>query len=59
MANILINGISSKSGGGRSIFNNYLSLLKTYNSNDVYYILTPNRNEYSNISNNFIKLIKY
>ena len=57
MANILINGLNSKTGGGKSILNNYLSLLKDSDSNDQYFVLTPNKNEYNKYSNNFLKVI--
>jgi glycosyltransferase involved in cell wall biosynthesis len=46
MANILINGLKSKTGGGKSIFNNYLKLLRNSYPHDVYYVLAPNAKEY-------------
>lgn len=43
---ILINGLNAKSGGGKSILNNYLSLLKNRPDGNKYYILTPIKSEY-------------
>lgn len=59
MANILINGFNSKTGGGKSILNNYLSLLMISNSKDLYYVITPNKNEYNKYSCSFINVIEF
>ena len=57
MANIFVNGLNSKTGGGKSILNNYLTLLKKSESNDKYFILTPNKYEYVKYENEFIKIV--
>ena len=41
MANILINGISAKAGGGKSILVNFLSLLQKAETNDKYIVVVP------------------
>jgi glycosyltransferase involved in cell wall biosynthesis len=46
MANIFVNGLKSKTGGGKSILNNYLSLLKESKSKNHFIVLTPDRTEY-------------
>lgn len=46
MANIFINGLKSKTGGGKSILNNYLSLLMKNDSINHFFVLTPDRSEY-------------
>ncbi|MBN2569933.1 MAG: glycosyltransferase [Deltaproteobacteria bacterium] len=57
MANIFLNGLKSKTGGGKSILNNYLGLLHESKSKDRYFILTPNKNEYEKYSSDFIEII--
>lgn len=44
MANILINGFSAKMGGGKAIFEDYLSFLAEASQNDPddYFVMTPN-----------------
>lgn len=44
MANILINGFSAKIGGGKAIFDDYLSFLSDASQNDPddYFVITPN-----------------
>lgn len=46
MKKILINGLNAKTGGGKSILNNYLKILTERDSINYYYILTPKREEY-------------
>jgi len=46
MRNIFINGISAKSGGGKSILTNFLSLLAKNNDGRRYYVLVPKAAEY-------------
>jgi glycosyltransferase involved in cell wall biosynthesis len=58
MANILINGLNSKTGGGRSILNNYLSLLKTTDTDNHYYVLTPEYENYLKFSNSHLTIIE-
>jgi len=57
MSNIFINGLKSKVGGGKTILNDYLTLLKKSNSKNKFFVLTPNKDEYQKYSNNFIKII--
>lgn len=57
MARILINGLKSKTGGGKSILNNYLSLLKDSQSKDQYYVLTPNKPDYLQYAYDFVEII--
>lgn len=57
MKKILINGLNAKSGGGKSILNNYLQILKENLDNNIYYVLTPNKLEYSKFESDSIKII--
>lgn len=57
MANILIQGLNSKSGGGKSILDNYLKMLIESNPEDNYYILAPNKNEYLIYEKRNIKIV--
>ncbi len=57
MVNILVNGISAKSGGGRSILNNYLNLLKESSTEDRYYIIVPDSDEYLKVKSDKITVI--
>ena len=49
MSYILINGLKSSYGGGRTIFNNYMSALNnnTTSTKNKYYILTPKYFDFS------------
>jgi glycosyltransferase involved in cell wall biosynthesis len=47
MNNILVNGISAKWGGGKSILVNFLSLLSNSNKNDQFIVVVPANAEYS------------
>lgn len=57
MTNVFINGLNAKAGGGKSILNNYLSLLKDSTHKNKYFVLTPNRQEYLSYENDFIKIV--
>lgn len=57
MANIFINGLNAKAGGGKSILNNYLKILKNMETTDKYYVLTPNKEEYTNYESKQINII--
>lgn len=57
MANIFINGLKSKTGGGKSILNNYLTLLRESNSKNKFIVLTPDKSEYEKYSSDFIEII--
>jgi len=57
MSTIFINGLKSKTGGGKSILNNYLTLLKESNSKDKFIVLTPDKNIYEKYTSEFIIII--
>lgn len=57
MSNIFLNGLSSKAGGGKSILNNYLGILKNSKTKHKYFVLTPKKEEYKTYSNEFIEII--
>ncbi|MDD5727021.1 MAG: glycosyltransferase [Victivallales bacterium] len=60
MANIFINGVKANAGGGKSILNNYLRLLKTSaNPNGHrFFVLIPNRNEYLKYACDFVEIVE-
>lgn len=45
--NILVNGLKSKTGGGKSYLTNYLTLLQKSGSPHKYFVLTPDRTAYA------------
>lgn len=55
---IFINGLNAKVGGGRSIFKNYLSLLKESKKDYDYVVLAPSKKEYSEYQSNKIEVIE-
>lgn len=58
MANILINGISSKTGGGKNILDNFLmSLTGMIELQHKYFVLTPNYMDYSNYNSTYISIV--
>ncbi len=58
MKHIFINGLNAKSGGGKSILNNYLSILhKQQNISEKYFILTANKNEYEKYQRKNIAIV--
>lgn len=57
MANIFINGLNAKAGGGKSIFNNYLKLLEESNLKQQFIVLAPNIDEYKKYSSDNISII--
>ncbi|QPQ54427.1 glycosyltransferase [Allosphingosinicella flava] len=57
MANILINGLKSKVGGGKVIFDTYLRLLADSGPEDHYFILTPDRDAYSHYESKKLTVI--
>lgn len=57
MANIFINGVKSNTGGGKSILNNYLTLLKASSTKHKFFVLTPDKNEYLKYSCDFIEIV--
>ncbi len=58
MANILINGLKAKAGGGKSIFENYLELLRNNQDGNVYFVLTPNKLKYENIKDDHLLIVE-
>jgi len=54
MKKIFINGMNSKTGGGKSILNNLLKLLPDMYD---YYVLTPNLKEYQKFKKDYIHII--
>ncbi len=58
MKNILVNGLNSKTGGGKSILVNYLTLLNSQEAlNEKYFVLTPNKDEYLQYANSYIEIV--
>ncbi len=58
MKKIFVNGLNAKSGGGKSILVNYLSLLSSKTSvNETYFVLSPNREEYLKYESDSIKIV--
>ncbi len=57
MANIFIHGVNAKTGGGKSILNNYLTLLQKSDTSHNYFILTPDKEEYEKYSSNRVKIV--
>ncbi|MFA7272770.1 MAG: glycosyltransferase [Crocinitomicaceae bacterium] len=54
---ILINGLNAKTGGGKSILNNYLNCLHKNNCENLYLVLTPDKRDYLKYQNQFINII--
>lgn len=57
MANILVNGLKSKAGGGKVILDTYLRLLVESAPADHYFILTPDRDAYRHVETDRIRLV--
>jgi len=58
MKRIFINGLSANLGGGKSILDNYLTMLNANDSSSSkYYVLTPNKIEYNKFSSEIIEII--
>lgn len=58
MANIFINGIAAKVGGGKSILNNYLALLVNSNpEGHSYFILCPDKMDYEKYETEYIHIM--
>lgn len=58
---ILVNGLKTQIGGGRSILLNYLKLFQNDKSRDVYYVITPDErcfDEYNSVNIRIIRLSK-
>ncbi len=57
MPNILVNGIKSKTGGGKSIFQTYLQMARSEESDRKYFVLTPDADEYASFANERMEII--
>jgi glycosyltransferase involved in cell wall biosynthesis len=57
MNKILINGLNARTGGGKSILNNYLKILKERDTINKYFVLTPQREDYIKYQSNNIMII--
>lgn len=57
MPNILINGVKSKTGGGKSIFQTYLKMAQSEISDRRYFVLTPDANEYRSFASDRMEII--
>jgi glycosyltransferase involved in cell wall biosynthesis len=55
--NILINGVKSKTGGGKSILQTYLRMANSESSDLRYFVLTPNADEYKVFESDKINII--
>jgi glycosyltransferase involved in cell wall biosynthesis len=54
---IFVNGVKSKTGGGRGILTDYLGVLVESESPHQYVVLTPNKSEYENYSRKNIAIV--
>ena len=59
MAHIFINGISAKSGGGKSILTNFLTVLKSQGSYHKFTVLVPDANSYQRFIDANINVISF
>lgn len=57
MNKILINGLNARTGGGKSILNNYLKILTERDTINKYFVLTPQREDYIKYQTNNIMII--
>ena len=57
MYRIAVNGINSKTGGGKSILHNYMTLLDKSVLEDRYLLLTPDPSAFAWISNDRIEIV--
>lgn len=57
--NILINGISAKSAGGKSILTNLLTSISNKSSNNNYIVIVPPDSLYEKFINDKIRVITY
>lgn len=44
--NVFVNGLNSRTGGGKKILANFLTELKHHSTDTNYYVLTPSKSEY-------------
>jgi glycosyltransferase involved in cell wall biosynthesis len=59
MAHIFINGLSAKSGGGKSILTNFLTVLKSQGSCHKFTVLVPDANSYQRFIDANINVISF
>ncbi len=57
MSNIFINGLNAKSGGGKTILDNFLRVLSNKKEKNNYYILVPDASNYKKYESSSIKII--
>lgn len=57
MAHILVNGISAKSAGGRSILTNFLTLLKKINTSHNFSVIVPDYGSYGGLAGPRVRLL--
>lgn len=57
LPNILVNGVKSKTGGGKSILQTYLRMANSEISELKYFVLTPDAKEYKSFESEKIKII--
>lgn len=58
MKRIFINGLNAKSGGGKSILTNYLSILcQKQDISDKYFVLTADKREYKKYESDNLKIV--
>lgn len=57
MAIIFVNGVSAKAGGGQSILTNFLTLAGKTDSNDRYFVLTPNSQVYAAYGSDYVTIV--
>ena len=57
MYRIAVNGINSKTGGGKSILHNYMTLLDKSILEDRYLLLTPDPSAFAWIRNDRIEIV--
>lgn len=58
MKRVLVNGLKSRTGGGRSILHNYLTLLKESDLREEYYVLTPDAEAFQEYATSGIHLVE-
>lgn len=57
MKRVLVNGLKSRTGGGRSILHNYLALLTDSRPESTYFVLTPDASEFRRYVRDNVRII--
>lgn len=57
MTKVFVNGISAKSGGGRSILTNFLKVARRADDPYRYLVAVPNHESYADLANDRVKLL--